>query len=172
MLGALVEDGGTAATLECSSHALVLERLAGCAFDVALFLNLSHEHLDFHRDMDEYFEAKARLFGLLKPEGKAVVNLGDTYGRRLASRLVAKRTIGFFLEGEEGIEADPPGGARGRGRRGGGDGRGRCRRRKPVSSRPSRARDARARQERGSRSRSSPHSPSKKKQATRSPTEA
>jgi UDP-N-acetylmuramoyl-L-alanyl-D-glutamate--2,6-diaminopimelate ligase len=108
MLGALVQDGGSAATLECSSHALVLERLAGCAFDVALFLNLSHEHLDFHADMDDYFEAKARLFGLLKPEGKAVVNLGDSYGRRLASRLVAKRTIGFLLKGEEGIEETRP----------------------------------------------------------------
>jgi UDP-N-acetylmuramoyl-L-alanyl-D-glutamate--2,6-diaminopimelate ligase len=108
MLGALVAGGGTAATLECSSHALALERLAGCAFDVALFLNLSHEHLDFHRDMDEYFEAKALLFGLLKPEGKAVVNLGDTYGRRLANRLVAKSTIGFFLEGEEGAEQTRP----------------------------------------------------------------
>ncbi len=108
MLGALVRDGGTAATLECSSHALVLERLAGCTFDVALFLNLSHEHLDFHGDMDEYFEAKARLFALLKPEGRAVVNLGDSYGRRLTSRLVAGRTVGFLLEGEEGAEQTRP----------------------------------------------------------------
>jgi UDP-N-acetylmuramoyl-L-alanyl-D-glutamate--2,6-diaminopimelate ligase len=108
MLGALVKDGGTAATLECSSHALVLERLAGCTFDVALFLNLSHEHLDFHADMDDYFEAKSRLFGLLKPEGKAVVNLGDEYGRRLASRLRANRTVGFLLEGEEGTEQTRP----------------------------------------------------------------
>jgi UDP-N-acetylmuramoyl-L-alanyl-D-glutamate--2,6-diaminopimelate ligase len=108
MLGALVQDGGTAATLECSSHALALERLAGCAFDVALFLNLSHEHLDFHADMDDYFEAKARLFGLLKPEGRAVVNLGDPYGRKLASRLDAKRTVGFLLEGEEGTEQTRP----------------------------------------------------------------
>jgi UDP-N-acetylmuramoyl-L-alanyl-D-glutamate--2,6-diaminopimelate ligase len=108
MLGALVADGGTAATLECSSHALVLERLAGCTFDVALFLNLSHEHLDFHRDMDEYFEAKARLFGLLKPEGKAVVNLGDTYGRELTSRLSGDRVVGFFLEGEERAEQTRP----------------------------------------------------------------
>ena len=101
MLGCLVAEGGTAATLECSSHALALDRLAGCAFDVGLFLNLSHEHLDFHGDLDEYFEAKTRLFGMLKPEGKAVVNLGDEYGRRLASRLVANRTVGFLLEGEE-----------------------------------------------------------------------
>jgi UDP-N-acetylmuramoyl-L-alanyl-D-glutamate--2,6-diaminopimelate ligase len=104
MLQALAADGGTAAIMECSSHALVLERLAGCAFDVAVFLNLSREHLDFHRDMDDYFEAKARLFGLLKPKGKAVVNLGDTYGLRLASRLSGDRVVGFFLEGEEGEE--------------------------------------------------------------------
>jgi UDP-N-acetylmuramoyl-L-alanyl-D-glutamate--2,6-diaminopimelate ligase len=104
MLAALAAEGGTAAILECSSHALVLERLAGCSFDVAIFLNLSRDHLDFHRDMDDYFEAKARLFSMLKPGGKAVVNLGDEYGRRLAGRLPAKSTIGFFLEGEEGRE--------------------------------------------------------------------
>ena len=70
MLGALVADGGSAAILECSSHALVLERLAGCSFDVAIFLNLSRDHLDFHGDMDEYFEAKTRLFSMLKPGGR------------------------------------------------------------------------------------------------------
>jgi len=104
MLRALAEEGGTAAIMECSSHALVLERLAGCAFDVAVFLNLSREHLDFHRDMDDYFEAKVRLFGLLKPNGKAVVNLGDTYGMKLARKLDADRVVGFLLEGEEGEE--------------------------------------------------------------------
>jgi UDP-N-acetylmuramoyl-L-alanyl-D-glutamate--2,6-diaminopimelate ligase len=104
MLAALVADGGTAAIMECSSHALVLERLVGCSFDVAIFLNLSRDHLDFHRGMDDYFEAKARLFSMLKPGGKAVVNLGDEYGRRLAGRLPADRTVGFFLEGEEGKE--------------------------------------------------------------------
>jgi len=104
MLAALVADGGTAAIMECSSHALVLERLVGCSFDVAIFLNLSRDHLDFHRGMDDYFEAKARLFSMLKSGGKAVVNLGDEYGRRLAGRLPADRTVGFFLEGEEGKE--------------------------------------------------------------------
>ncbi|MCM3877576.1 MAG: UDP-N-acetylmuramoyl-L-alanyl-D-glutamate--2,6-diaminopimelate ligase, partial [Thermoanaerobaculia bacterium] len=108
MLQALATDGGTAAILECSSHALVLERLAGCTFDVAVFLNLSREHLDFHKDMDDYFEAKARLFGLLKPNGKAVVNLGDGYGMKLATRLDADRIVGFFLEGEEGAEQTRP----------------------------------------------------------------
>ncbi|HMA29584.1 MAG TPA: UDP-N-acetylmuramoyl-L-alanyl-D-glutamate--2,6-diaminopimelate ligase, partial [Thermoanaerobaculia bacterium] len=108
MLAALVADGGTAAILECSSHALVLERLAGCSFDVAVFLNLSRDHLDFHRNMDDYFEAKSRLFAMLKLGGKAVVNLGDPYGRRLAGRLPAARTVGFFLEGEEGVEHTRP----------------------------------------------------------------
>jgi UDP-N-acetylmuramoyl-L-alanyl-D-glutamate--2,6-diaminopimelate ligase len=108
MLAALVADGATAAILECSSHALVLERLAGCSFDVAIFLNLSRDHLDFHSDMDDYFEAKTRLFSMLKPEGKAVINLGDAYGRRLAGRLPADRTVGFFLEGEEGVEHTRP----------------------------------------------------------------
>ena len=108
MLAGLVAEGGTAAILECSSHALVLERLAGCTFDVAIFLNLSRDHLDFHGDMDDYFEAKSRLFSMLKPGGKAVVNLGDAYGRRLASRLVANRTVGFLLEGEEGTEQTRP----------------------------------------------------------------
>ncbi|MGZ5428286.1 MAG: Mur ligase family protein, partial [Thermoanaerobaculia bacterium] len=108
MLAGLVSDGGTAAILECSSHALVLERLAGCSFDVAIFLNLSRDHLDFHSDMDDYFKAKARLFSMLKPGGKAVVNLGDEYGRRLARSLDAGRTVGFFLEGEEGVEQTRP----------------------------------------------------------------
>ncbi|HQR47659.1 MAG TPA: UDP-N-acetylmuramoyl-L-alanyl-D-glutamate--2,6-diaminopimelate ligase, partial [Thermoanaerobaculia bacterium] len=99
MLAALAADGGTAVSMECSSHALTLERLAGCAFDVALFLNLSREHLDFHGDMDSYFEAKARLFSLLKPGGKAVVNLADPWGRRLLPRIPGPSRFAFSLEG-------------------------------------------------------------------------
>ncbi len=99
MLAALVAEGGEAATMECSSHALTLERVAGCSFDIAIFLNLSREHLDFHGDMERYFEAKARLFGLLKPGGKAVVNLADAYGRRLLPRIPGPSRFAFSLEG-------------------------------------------------------------------------
>ncbi|MGE5344627.1 MAG: UDP-N-acetylmuramoyl-L-alanyl-D-glutamate--2,6-diaminopimelate ligase [Acidithiobacillales bacterium] len=99
MLAALAADGGTAAAMECSSHALTLERLSGCFFDVAVFLNLSREHLDFHGDMDGYFEAKARLFSLLKPGGKAVVNLADPWGRRLLPRIPGPSRFAFSLEG-------------------------------------------------------------------------
>ena len=104
MLAALARDGGTAVSMECSSHAMSLERVAGCAFDAAVFLNLSREHLDFHGDMERYFEAKARLFALLKPSGKAVVNLGDPWGRRLLSLVPGPSRFGFSLEGHGAAE--------------------------------------------------------------------
>jgi UDP-N-acetylmuramoyl-L-alanyl-D-glutamate--2,6-diaminopimelate ligase len=100
LLAGLVDDGGTAAVLECSSHALALERLAGCAFDAALFLNLTRDHLDFHKGLDDYFEAKSRLFGMLKPSGKAVINADDPWGRRLLERLPRRQSVGFSLAGE------------------------------------------------------------------------
>lgn len=75
-----------AVAMEVSSHALVQSRVEGIRFDVAVFTNLSHEHLDFHGTMDAYFAAKARLFD---PEraAAAVVNLDDEWGGRLASRI-------------------------------------------------------------------------------------
>src|SRR4029453_14580244 len=65
------------------SHALMLDRVAGCRFDVAVFTNLTRDHLDFHRDMEAYFDAKRRLFTLRKPLAAGVVNADDPYGRRL-----------------------------------------------------------------------------------------
>ena len=104
MLAALVDGGGTAATLECSSHALWLERLAGCAFDVAVFLNLTRDHLDDHGTMEAYFEEKAKLFSLLKPGGQAVVNADDPWGRRLLERLPKERTLSFSLSAGAGAD--------------------------------------------------------------------
>ncbi|MEV7276538.1 UDP-N-acetylmuramoyl-L-alanyl-D-glutamate--2,6-diaminopimelate ligase [Streptomyces sp. NPDC093111] len=76
------ERGVEAVAMEVSSHALVLGRVDGCVFDVAVFNNLSPEHMEFHSDMEDYFQAKARLF---TPERsrRGVVNLDDAYGRRL-----------------------------------------------------------------------------------------
>jgi UDP-N-acetylmuramoyl-L-alanyl-D-glutamate--2,6-diaminopimelate ligase len=99
MLGDLVADGGSAAVMECSSHALVLDRLTGCSFDAAVFLNLSRDHLDFHGSMEEYFEAKARLFSLLKPGGLGVVNADDPYGQRILARF-PERTWGFSFDND------------------------------------------------------------------------
>ena len=104
MLAALAASGGTAVSMECSSHAMSLERVAGCSFDAAVFLNLTREHLDFHGDMERYFEAKARLFGLLKPSGKAVVNLGDPWGRRLLALVPGPSRFAFSLEGHGAAE--------------------------------------------------------------------
>jgi UDP-N-acetylmuramoyl-L-alanyl-D-glutamate--2,6-diaminopimelate ligase len=81
---AQMRDGAvTAAAMEVSSHGLALGRVAGTSFAVAVFTNLSQDHLDFHADLEDYFQAKAVLFdsGYTKT---AVINVDDPYGRRLA----------------------------------------------------------------------------------------
>ena len=72
----------TACAMEVSSHALVMGRVDGVVFDVAAFTNLGRDHLDFHKDVEDYFAAKASLF---TPERarRGLVNLDDAYGRRL-----------------------------------------------------------------------------------------
>ncbi|HEY6262857.1 MAG TPA: UDP-N-acetylmuramoyl-L-alanyl-D-glutamate--2,6-diaminopimelate ligase [Nitrospiraceae bacterium] len=84
LLGKMVESGLTTAVMEVSSHALALNRTAGCEYDVAIFTNLTQDHLDFHHTMDEYFETKLRLFtglaGGRKSRKLALVNLDDPYG--------------------------------------------------------------------------------------------
>ena len=86
LLAKMVESGLTTAVMEVSSHALALDRTSGCEYDVAVFTNLTQDHLDFHHTMDEYFEAKLRLFtGLAGGQkiGKlALVNLDDPRGSR------------------------------------------------------------------------------------------
>ena len=83
LLADLVADGAKAAAMEVSSHALVLDRVEGCRFDVAVFTNLTRDHLDFHRDMESYYAAKKRLFDLRKPGAAGVINADDPYGQRL-----------------------------------------------------------------------------------------
>jgi UDP-N-acetylmuramoyl-L-alanyl-D-glutamate--2,6-diaminopimelate ligase len=83
--------------LEVSSHGLALSRLEGTEFQVAVFTNLSRDHLDFHRDMESYFEAKRLLFArYLRPRGRAIVAIDDVYGERLASELSGKATTFGF----------------------------------------------------------------------------
>lgn len=91
-LAALRSGGTRAVAMEVSSHGLALHRVDGIRFDVAAFTNLSRDHLDHHRTMEEYFEAKAVLFA---PERSklAVVNVDDPWGRRLADRIAEKRLI-------------------------------------------------------------------------------
>ena len=93
-------EGAAAVAMEVSSHGLVQGRVAGVAFDCALFTNLSHDHLDYHGSMQAYAEAKTRLFDTPGLDA-AVVNLDDALGASLAQRLSARgvRTIGYSLSG-------------------------------------------------------------------------
>ena len=89
LLACMVRHGCDACALECSSHALHQGRLAGLAFDAAVFTNLTGDHLDYHGTMQAYAEAKATLFSQLIADGCAVINADDDTGRALAERLTA-----------------------------------------------------------------------------------
>jgi UDP-N-acetylmuramoyl-L-alanyl-D-glutamate--2,6-diaminopimelate ligase len=82
----MLDSGDRSCAMEASSHASVLHRLDRVRFAALVFTNLSQDHLDFHGDMESYFEAKRRLF-LVEPRPLAVVNVGDESGRRLAEEL-------------------------------------------------------------------------------------
>jgi UDP-N-acetylmuramoyl-L-alanyl-D-glutamate--2,6-diaminopimelate ligase len=82
---AMLDGGDRACAIEVSSHALELGRAEGIHFAAAIFTNLTQDHLDFHTSMEDYFQAKRRLFEG-KP-GDSVVNVGDPYGRRLAGEI-------------------------------------------------------------------------------------
>ncbi len=98
LLAEMVAAGLPAAAMEVSSHGLALERVAGCRFDVAVFTNLTRDHLDFHKDMESYYEAKKKLFGMRKPGAAAVVNADDAFGRQL-SRETAPPLLTFSALG-------------------------------------------------------------------------
>jgi UDP-N-acetylmuramoyl-L-alanyl-D-glutamate--2,6-diaminopimelate ligase len=79
----MLEAGDEACVMEVSSHAMVMHRADSIDFDLAVFTNLTQDHLDFHSDMEDYFQAKRLLFAA--GPGAAVVNVDDEYGRRLAT---------------------------------------------------------------------------------------
>lgn len=76
----MVKAGCKYAVMEVSSFGLVQNRIGSCFFDVAVFTNLTQDHLDYHKDMEDYYQAKKMLFSVCK---KAVCNVDDEYGRRL-----------------------------------------------------------------------------------------
>ena len=97
MLRSMLEDGLTHCVMEVSSHSLALKRVVGVSFDVAVFTNLGAEHLDYHKTMEDYFEAKKKLFQLNSKKRTAVVNEDDPWGKRLITEL-PMTTITFGLE--------------------------------------------------------------------------
>jgi UDP-N-acetylmuramoyl-L-alanyl-D-glutamate--2,6-diaminopimelate ligase len=93
----LRDSGATAGVMEVSSHALSMDRLWGCRFDVAVFTNLTSDHLDYHKNLDDYFAAKRQLFegtGAGKPT-IAVINTDDARGKQLVG--MAERTLTFGM---------------------------------------------------------------------------
>jgi UDP-N-acetylmuramoyl-L-alanyl-D-glutamate--2,6-diaminopimelate ligase len=100
MLRLMADDGVGAVAMEVSSHALAQHRILGCSFHTAIFTNLSRDHLDFHRDLEEYFLAKSRLFHDLRP-GVAVINGDDPWGERILGEMTGKAVSYGRREGSD-----------------------------------------------------------------------
>jgi UDP-N-acetylmuramoyl-L-alanyl-D-glutamate--2,6-diaminopimelate ligase len=84
--------------MEVSSHALAQGRVLGCPFEVAVFTNLTQDHLDFHRDMEDYFSAKALLFSPAYLQGRAIINADDAYGQRLIAQLSPEQVWSYSAQ--------------------------------------------------------------------------
>ncbi|MDA8389103.1 MAG: UDP-N-acetylmuramoyl-L-alanyl-D-glutamate--2,6-diaminopimelate ligase [Nitrospiraceae bacterium] len=103
MLRGMLDAGQTHAVAEVSSHALAQRRVDCTTFKTAVFTNLTRDHLDFHKTMEDYFEAKKRLFTELldkDPHAPAVINMDDPFGRRLARELSGKSPVLGFGTGD------------------------------------------------------------------------
>ena len=83
----MLDAGDRSAAMEATSHGSELGRLEQVRFDALAFTNLTQDHLDFHGSMDQYYEAKRRLFVEHEPASAAAINVGDEWGRRLAAEL-------------------------------------------------------------------------------------
>ena len=98
MFAEVRDAGGTHAVLEASSHALAMDRVWGCHFAAAVFTNLTRDHLDYHKNFEDYFHAKRRLFegtGAGAPD-VGVINADDAYANRLEG--LARRTLTYSLK--------------------------------------------------------------------------
>lgn len=104
----MADAGVKKVAMEVSSHALAQDRTWGTRFGTVVFTNLTQDHLDYHKDMEEYFRAKARLFTEYEPtelmdNGEASINADDAYGRRLAT--LCKRGISLYGIAEGSVRA-------------------------------------------------------------------
>ncbi len=111
LLREMLDAGDRSAAMEATSHGSALKRLLGIRFAVLVFTNLSQDHLDFHGTLEEYYDAKRRLFTEPDLDGRrpsAVVNIGDAHGRRLAQELrdIGEEPVTFELADAHGPRAD------------------------------------------------------------------
>ncbi len=96
-LAEAVKAGSEFGVMEVSSHALAQGRVLGCEFEVAVFSNLTQDHLDYHSDMEDYFAAKALLFSPDYLKGRAIINADDSYGKRLIASLDSERVWSYSV---------------------------------------------------------------------------
>jgi UDP-N-acetylmuramoyl-L-alanyl-D-glutamate--2,6-diaminopimelate ligase len=87
--------------MEVSSHALAQGRVKGCSFDVAIFTNLTQDHLDYHKDMEDYFQAKSILFTPEYLQGKAIINYDDSYGKKLINSLNSEQVWSYSISNSQ-----------------------------------------------------------------------
>ena len=105
MLKDMVAQGCGACVMEVSSHALVLRRADHLRFAAGIFTNLTRDHLDFHGNMETYFEAKRRLFELLPSDAPAVTNADDPRGHQFAA--AAKRPVTYAIDAPADVSSGP-----------------------------------------------------------------
>jgi UDP-N-acetylmuramoyl-L-alanyl-D-glutamate--2,6-diaminopimelate ligase len=98
------QKGQRGCVLEVSSHALALHRVNYLEFEAAVFTNLTQDHLDFHKDMNEYYAAKKSLFSLLKNNGTAIINFDNEYSQKLLTELSGNK-LSFGTKGSGSVRA-------------------------------------------------------------------
>jgi UDP-N-acetylmuramoyl-L-alanyl-D-glutamate--2,6-diaminopimelate ligase len=101
----MVAQGMRWCAMEVSSHALAQDRVAGLAFDAAVFTNLGSDHLDYHKTLEAYAEAKRRLFSSLRQDGHAVINSDDAYGRLLAETIPRRSIVTYAMDRHAKVKA-------------------------------------------------------------------
>ena len=104
LMHAMVEEGLGHVVMEVASHALTLHRVAGTRFLGAVFTNLTQDHLDFHKTLDDYRTAKRRLFEMVEPSGVSIVNVDDPSGEVMA-RASRARVVRYGIEQSAEIRA-------------------------------------------------------------------
>ncbi len=103
LLRQMVDRGAGACAIEVSSHALALRRADGLRFAAGVFTNLTRDHLDFHRDMEDYFQVKRRLFELLPPGSFGIANLDDRRGAEFAA--AAPQSLTYAIDAPADVRA-------------------------------------------------------------------
>ncbi len=101
----MADAGASHAVMEVSSHGLSLGRLLGCEFQTAVFTNLTQDHLDFHGDMESYFQAKRKLFREFAP-AHSILNADDEYGRRIAAEARGRVVWTYAVDGAAEVRAE------------------------------------------------------------------